>query len=80
MNHRYFEFSSRITRGYGFLEERLKGYLQERVSRGKVDVYVSIETLEDADAQVQVNHSLAADMSMRCMNWRSAITCGMISR
>ena len=60
VNHRYFEFSSRITRGYGFLEERLKGYLQERVSRGKVDVYVSIETLEDADAQVQVNHSLAA--------------------
>ena len=60
VNHRYFEFSSRITRGYGFLEERLKGYLQERVSRVKVDVYVSIETLEDADAQVQVNHSLAA--------------------
>ena len=60
VNHRYFEFSSRITRGYGFLEERLKGYLQERVARGKVDAYVSIETLEDAEAQVQVNHSLAA--------------------
>ena len=59
VNHRYFEFSSRITRGYGFLEERLKGYLQERVARGKVDAYVSIETLEDAEAQVQVNHSLS---------------------
>lgn len=60
VNHRYFEFSSRISRGYGFLEEKLKGYLQERIARGKVDAYVSIEALEDADAQVQVNHSLAA--------------------
>lgn len=60
VNHRYFEFSSRISRGYGFLEEKLKGYLQEWIARGKVDAYVSIEALEDADAQVQVNHSLAA--------------------
>ena len=60
VNHRYYEFSSRITRGYGFLEEKLKSYLQTKISRGKVDVFVSIETLEDADAQVLINHSLAA--------------------
>ena len=60
VNHRYFEFSSRITRGYGFLDEKLKSYIQGRIARGKVDVYVSIETLEDTDAQVLVNHSLAA--------------------
>ncbi len=60
VNHRYFELSARITRGYGFLEERLKSYLQRRIFRGKVDVYVSIETLEDTDVQVMVNHSLAA--------------------
>ena len=60
VNHRYFEFSSRITRGYGFLDEKLKSYLQSKVSRGKMDVFVSIETLEDTDVQVLVNHSLAA--------------------
>jgi len=60
VNHRYFEFSSRVTRGYGFLEEKLKSYLQSQVSRGKIDVYVSIETLEDTDVQVLVNHSVAA--------------------
>lgn len=60
VNHRYFELSARITRGYGFLEERLKSYLQRRIFRGKVDVYVSVETLEDTDVQVMVNHSLAA--------------------
>lgn len=60
VNHRYFEFSSRSSRGYGFLEEKLKSYLQSNLSRGKVDVYVSIETLEDTDAQVLINHSLAS--------------------
>lgn len=60
VNHRYFEFSSRITRGYGFLDEKLKSYLQNQIFRGKIDVYVSIETLEDTDSQVVVNHSLAA--------------------
>lgn len=60
VNHRYFEFSSRISRGYGFLEEKLKSYLQSRLSRGKVDVYVSVEALKDMGAQVLVNHSLAS--------------------
>ena len=60
VNHRYFEFSSRITRGYGFLEEKLKSYLQKKLSRGKVDVFVVVETLEDVDSQVVINHSLAA--------------------
>ena len=60
VNHRYFEFSSRITRGYNFLDEKLKSYVQSRVSRGKIDMFVTIETLEDNDVQVLVNHSLAA--------------------
>jgi uncharacterized protein (TIGR00255 family) len=60
VNHRYFEFSSRVTRGYGFLDEKLKSYLQSQISRGKIDVFVSIETLEDSDAQVLINHSVAA--------------------
>ena len=60
VNHKYFEFNSRISRGYLFLEDKLKAYLQGKLSRGKVDVFLQIETLEDADVQVQVNHSLAA--------------------
>ena len=60
VNHKYFEFSSRISRGFGFLEDKLKNYVQSRVSRGKVDTYVHIENLEDSDVQVLVNHSLAS--------------------
>lgn len=60
VNHRFFEYTSRITRGYGFLDEKLKTYLQEHISRGKVDAMVSLETVEDTDAQVSVNQAVAA--------------------
>ncbi len=59
VNHRYFEFSSRYPRAYGFLDEKLKSFVQSRVSRGKVECFVQIENLEDDNVVVQVNHSLA---------------------
>lgn len=59
VNHRYYEFSSRITRGFGFLEEKIKSYLQTRICRGKVDVYVEVQQIDDLCAEVMVNHSLA---------------------
>ena len=60
VNHKFFEFNSRITRGYLFLEDKLKAYVQGKISRGKVDVFLQIETLEETDVQVLVNHSLAS--------------------
>lgn len=60
VNHKYFECNARITRGYLFLEDKLKSYVQGKISRGKVDVFLQIETLEETDVQVLVNHSLAS--------------------
>ncbi len=60
VNHRYFEYSSRLPRGYGFLDDKLKGFLQQRISRGKVDAYVSIQALDAGDSEVLVDHGLAA--------------------
>lgn len=59
VNHRYFEYASRLPRGYAFLDDKLKSLLQQRISRGKVDVYVQIQALETADSEVVVDHSLA---------------------
>lgn len=59
VNHRYFELSSRIPRTYGFLDEKIKSYLQGRIARGKVECNVTIETLDADDVCVTVNHSLA---------------------
>ncbi len=59
VNHRYFEFNSRVPRNYGFLEEKLKSFVGSLVSRGKVECYVSVENLEDSDVEILVNHGLA---------------------
>lgn len=59
VNHRYYEFTSRIPRAYGYLDEKLKSYVQGKISRGKVEVSVSIFNIEGKDALIEVNHSIA---------------------
>lgn len=59
VNHRYYEYSSRLQRAYGFLDDKLKSYLQRYVSRGKLDVYVYIDALEAEGGDVSVNLPLA---------------------
>lgn len=62
VNHRFFELSTRVSHGYGYLEEKMKDYIQRYVSRGKVDVFISVEPLANADGQltVQINHAAAS--------------------
>lgn len=59
VNHRFFEFSARIPRSYGYLEEKLKTLIGGQVSRGKVEAAVSIVNISGAGAEVQVNFELA---------------------
>ena len=59
VNHRFYEYSSRLPRGYGFLDDKLKTYLQQQISRGKVDVFVQIHSLETAGSEVVVDNALA---------------------
>ena len=60
VNHRYFEFSAREPREYGFVEEKLKKYCNSLITRGKVECYVSVEDLEEREMEVNVNETLAA--------------------
>lgn len=59
VNHRYYEYSSRIPRAYGFLDEKLKSYIQRFISRGKIDVFVWINTVDAPGSEVTVNFTLA---------------------
>ncbi|MGN0676665.1 MAG: YicC/YloC family endoribonuclease [Ruminococcus sp.] len=55
VNHRYYEFSSRIPRNYVYLEEKLKNLLHEKIFRGKVEISVSINNIEVPDCSVEIN-------------------------
>ena len=59
VNHRYFEFSARYPRIYGFLDEKMKSFVQSKVARGKIECYIQVENLEDDNVVVEVTHSLA---------------------
>ena len=59
VNSRYFEYSSRIPRSCNYMDSRLKKQLNERVSRGKVELSMTVQNVEAADAVVTVNMELA---------------------
>ena len=74
VNHRYFEFSARVPREYGFLEEKLKKYCNSLITRGKVECYVSVEDLEEREMEVNVNETLAAGYVKAFKDDISAVT------
>lgn len=59
VNHRYYEFSSRVPRSCGYLDEKLKSFIQGKVSRGKIDVGVSIQSDGISDEKIEVNSEVA---------------------
>lgn len=60
VNHRYFEFYSRCPRQYGFIDDKIKSFVNSRVARGKIECFVGIEALNTEAADVAVNHTLAS--------------------
>lgn len=59
VNHRYYEFTSRVPRSCGYLDEKLKSFIQGKVSRGKIDVGVSIQSDGVSDEKIEVNSEVA---------------------
>lgn len=56
VNSRYFDCFVKIGRAYGYLEERVKPYLQSRgISRGKVEVSISIDKTEGQEGTLSLN-------------------------
>lgn len=59
VNHRYFEYSSRIPRVYNYIDEKLKTLLKSSVSRGKIEVSVTVNSIEGKDSVIHINKSVA---------------------
>lgn len=59
VNHRYFEFTSRLPRAYQFLDDKLKSLCQHRIARGKVEVAVQFEDRSENAVQLEVNREYA---------------------
>ena len=55
VNNRYLDCSIKIPRIYIAAEEKLKALVQKYVERGKVDVFVTIDTSASSEATIRVN-------------------------
>ena len=62
VNNRFFDCSVRLPRAYSYLEEKVKPFLQEKgISRGKVDVSISIELVGTPETHIAVDEAYAAE-------------------
>ena len=59
VNHRYYEYSSRVPRTYNYIDEKLKALLKTGISRGKVEVSVTINNIEGKDTEIAINKGAA---------------------
>ena len=58
VNNRYLDTSVRLPRSFLFAEDAVKTAVQRHISRGKVDVFVTVDSSEAGDMTVKVNEGL----------------------
>lgn len=58
VNNRYLDTSVRLPRSFLFAEEAVKSAVQSHISRGKVDVYITVDSSASDDMTVKVNEPL----------------------
>ena len=60
VNHKFFEFSSKLPRNYQYLEPKLKTMLKEKITRGKIELSLLVYNIDVKDTSVKVNEQVAS--------------------
>ena len=58
VNNRFLDCSVRLPRSFLFAEDTVKSVVQRHISRGKVDVFISVDSSQAGDMAVKVNEPL----------------------
>lgn len=59
VNHRYADYSIKVQRHLGFIEDKIRKHISTAITRGKVDIYLNVENYETADKEIILNKELA---------------------
>ena len=59
VNNRYLDLGIKLPRGFLFAESEIKNFVQSKVSRGKVDFFLSFDSVESDQTRIRVNTHLA---------------------
>ncbi len=60
VNHRYLDLSIKMPKRLGFFEATVRNVLKESIKRGKVDVFITYEDLEEQNVNIRYNKQVAA--------------------
>lgn len=55
VNNRFLDCSVKMPRAFSYAEDAIKQKIKEQVSRGKVDVFISVNTLEGENVRISLN-------------------------
>ncbi len=58
VNHRFLDFNLKIYRVYSKFEDKIRALVSSKISRGKLDVYVSVVNKEEDGLDVKLDRSL----------------------
>ena len=61
VNHRYSDITAKMPRTYMYVEDTLRKTVASFISRGKTDVFLSVEDMESAAGEVSLNKTLAKE-------------------
>lgn len=61
VNHRYCEVNVRMPRKLGFLENEVRSYVKQKLSRGKIDLFISYEDNSEKVENLRFNSELAKE-------------------
>ncbi len=61
VNHRYLDINVRMPKKLGFFETAIRSEIKKRLTRGKVDVFVTYEDLLEGDTAVKYNRHTAEE-------------------
>ena len=60
VNHRYFEYNSRLPRAYQFLDETIKSICKSGIVRGKIEVNLSVVDNSENSVSLELNDAYAS--------------------
>ena len=59
VNNRYLDLGIKLPRGFLFAESEIKNYIQKKVSRGKLDFFLTLDSADSDQTRIRVNTRLA---------------------
>ena len=86
VNQRFSDYNIRVPRHLGYLEDKVRDCVSKRIFRGKVDIYIAVESFEEADTEITLNEPLAKnyiDVLNQLKNnfeLEGEVTVGLVSR